>query len=177
MEELWPQGGCQEHGWGRLGLLTSTWLLQKRARLSEQDLCEECLKSRRGVQIFCDGITGQPWGPTGTITYDEGTESFQVPEVQPVENSDASAPKRMKIQQRYLEKVGFTPSCIKCRALQRGDKTVTTGHSPECRIRVEAEMMKHEDLRDELEKANNRINEYIAKKIEENWTEKVSDGQ
>ena len=23
-EELWPQGGCQEHGWGRLGLLTST---------------------------------------------------------------------------------------------------------------------------------------------------------
>ena len=83
-------------------------------------------------------------------------------------NSDASAPKRMKIQQRYLEKVGFTPSCIKCRALLRGDKTVTTGHSPECRIRVEAEMMKHEDLRDELEKANSRINEYIAKKIEEN---------
>ena len=40
-------------------------------------------------------------------------------------------------------------------------------------IRVEAEMMKHEDLRDELEKANNRFNEYIAKKIEENWTEKV----
>ena len=36
--------------------------------------------------------------------------------------------------------------------------------------------MKHEDLRDELEKANNRINEYIAKKIEENWTE-GSDGQ
>ena len=97
----------------------------------------------------------------------------QVPEVQPVENSDASAPKRMKLQQRYLEKVGFTPSCIKCRSLQCGDKTVTTGHSPECRIRVEAEMMKHEDLRDEPEKANNRINEYIAKKIEENWTEKV----
>ena len=91
--------------------------------------------------------------PTGTITYDEGIESFQV------EKSDASAPKRMKIQQRYLEKVGFTPSCIKCRA--------------ECRIRVEAEMMKHEDLRDELEKANNRINEYIATKVEENWKEKV----
>ena len=49
-------------------------------------------------------------GPTGTITHDEGTDSFQVPEVQPVENSDASAPKRMKIQQLYLEKVGFTPS-------------------------------------------------------------------
>ena len=129
-------------------------------------------ESSWSADILC-GITGQNWGPTGTITYDEGTECFQVPEVQPVENSDTSAPKRMKIQQRYLEKVGFTPSCIKCRALQRGDKTVTTGHSPECRIRVEAEMMKHEDLRDELEKANNRINEYIAKKIEENWTEKV----
>ena len=112
-------------------------------------------------------------GSTGTITYDEGTESFQVPEVQPVENGDTSAPKRMKIQQRYLEQAGFTSSCIKCRAIQRGDKTVTTGHSPECRVRVEAEMMKHEDLRDELEKANNRINEYIAKKIDENWTEKV----
>ena len=33
--------------------------------------------------------------------------------------------------------------------------------------------MKHEDLRDELEKANSRINEYIAKKIAENWKEKV----
>ena len=88
-----------------------------------------------------------------------------MPEVQPVENSDASAPRRMKIQQRYFEKVGFTPSCIKCPVLQRGGKTITTGHSPECRIRVEAEMMKQENLRDELEKANNPINEYIAKKI------------
>ena len=81
--------------------------------------------------------------------------------------------KRMEIQQRYLEKVGFTPSCIKCRVFQRGDETVTTGHSPECRIRVEAEMMKRVDVRDELEKANNPINQYIATKIEENWTEKV----
>ena len=48
-------------------------------------------------------------GPTGTINYDEGTESFQLPEVKLVEDSDLSAQKRMKIQQRYLEKVGFTP--------------------------------------------------------------------
>ena len=33
--------------------------------------------------------------------------------------------------------------------------------------------MKHEDLRGELEKANNRINEYNAKTIEEQLTEKV----
>ena len=52
MEELWHQGGCQEHG----------WLLQKRARLSEQDLCEECLKSRRGVQIFCAEFLVNPGG-------------------------------------------------------------------------------------------------------------------
>ena len=102
------------------------------------------------------GITGQPWEPTGTITYDEGTERFQVLEVQPVENSDAGAPKRMKIQQRYLEKVGFTPP-----------------YSPKCRVRVEAEMMKHEDLRDELERTDSRINEHISKKIEEKWKEKV----
>ena len=89
LEELWPQGGCQERGWGRLGLLTSTWLPQKRARLSEQDLCEERLKSRREVQIFCGKFLVNPGGPTGTITHDEGTESFQVPEVQLVENSDA----------------------------------------------------------------------------------------
>ena len=114
-------------------------MLQKRARLSEKDLCEECLKSHRGVQIFLCGISGQPWGPTGTITCDEGTESFQVLDVQPVESRDASAPKRMKIQQRYLQKVGLTPSCTKWRALQFGDKTVTTGHIPECRIRAEAE--------------------------------------
>ena len=63
-------------------------------------------ESSWSADILC-GISGQPWGPTGTITYDEGIESFQVPEVQPVENSDASAPKRMKIQQRYLEKVSM----------------------------------------------------------------------
>ena len=60
LEELWPRGGCQEHGWGRLGLLTSTWLLQKRARLSEQDLCEECLKSCCGVQTCCAELLVNP---------------------------------------------------------------------------------------------------------------------
>ena len=68
------------------------------------------MKSRRGVQIFCAEFLVNP-GPIDTMTYDEGTESFQVREVQLVENSDASAPKRMKLQQRYLEKVGNTPSC------------------------------------------------------------------
>ena len=89
LEELWPQGGCQELGWGRLDLLVV------RARLARR-MPEE---SSWRADILC-GISGQPWGPTGTITYDEGTQSFQVPEVQPMENSDASAPKRMKIQQR-----------------------------------------------------------------------------
>ena len=89
----------------RLGLLTSTWLLQKRARLSEQDLCEECLKSRRGVQIFCAELSGQSWEPIGTITNDEGIESFQVPEVQPVENSDASARKEGKINNVIMKRL------------------------------------------------------------------------
>ena len=83
----------------------------------------------------------------------------------------------MKIQQRYFEKVGFTPSCIKCRALQRGDKTVTTGHSPECRICVEAEMMKHEDLRDELEKANRSDQRIHRKENLRKLEREGSDGQ
>ena len=71
----------------------------------------------------------------------------------------------MKSQQLHREKVDFiTPSYTKCRALPRGDTTVTTEHGPECRTTLESEIVKQKDQRDGLEKSNNRINEYIAKK-------------
>ena len=66
LEALWLQGGSQEHGWGRLALLTNIWSLQKQARLSEQDLCEDCLKSR----VECRYFVWNYWSTLGTYGHD-----------------------------------------------------------------------------------------------------------
>ena len=63
-------------------------------------------------------------------------------------------------------------SLAKITVIMSSHKTVTIDHISDCRIRVEAEMPKHEYYRDELEKAHNRMNESIAMKIAEHWKEK-----
>ena len=55
MDALWRRSGYLEHGWERLRLLTSTWWLRKQVRLSEPDLCEECLT----VSFVLDTLSGQ----------------------------------------------------------------------------------------------------------------------
>ena len=58
--------------------------------------------------------------------------------------SQRCSAKRIKIQQRRLEKVVLTPLCITFRALQRGDKTFTKSLSLGLRP-------KHEDQREHRE--------------------------
>ena len=45
----------------------------------------------------------------------------------------------MKVTRIMLEKFGYSPSCRKCLAMQRGDMSQPTlGHSEECRKRIMA---------------------------------------
>jgi len=105
-----------------------------------------------------DTIKGLPWMPTGTIGEKSGGEvSRAVPE--PVESREDPEvqPRGVKIRQTILDKVGYTPGCPKCRALQRGDTSrMTLNHTPECRKRVEEEMEKDEKMRAEVEAARGR---------------------
>ena len=74
--------------------------------------------------------------------------SRAVPE--PVESREdpEAQPRGVKIRQTILDKVGYTPGCPKCRALQRGDTSRTTpNQTPECRKRVEEEMEKDDASR------------------------------
>ena len=110
----------------RLGLLLCPWWLPRQVRLSEPGLTtspEESPWTRTVYSRLLDSFRG----PTCTIVHDEETLFFCVKEVQPVESGDLIAPKRVKNQQRYLDNVGLTPLHVKCRALQRGDNTVTAG--------------------------------------------------
>ena len=42
------------------------------------------------------------------------------------------------------------------------------GHTAECRKRIEEELRKNEDMKKDVEKAVQRMNEYIARQVEEN---------
>ena len=112
-------------------------------------------------------IVGTPWGPTGTVPLqypadDEDTPT--VPEIHPVDGDDVAA-RGLSLRVRHFKKIGFTPGCAKCRSMERGERT-TAGHNPTCRARALKELGELDEFRHEVEKADQRVQEAIAKEIE-----------
>merc|ERR1711973_169910 len=69
----------------------------------------------------------------------------------------------MYIQKKDVEKYGATAGCEGCKAAVRGGEA--RPHTEECRARIEAEMAKAKDTK--WERTNDKINNWMAKKIEE----------
>ena len=74
-------------------------------------------------------------------------------------------PRRRVITMRELEKYGFTPGCAGCEAKRRGG-IAKSGHSEECRKRVEAKMNDDEVGRAMLDQTRQKFVEHTARKIE-----------
>ncbi len=111
------------------------------------------------VQLTMDmlgQIKGQPWQPTTTITTREGEKDSSKPTLTPeeLEEGDVPTARSMQITRRMLEKFGFTPQCLKCRLMERGDIGQTTlGHSRVCRTRIEEAVKEDEVFKDRWERA------------------------
>ena len=71
--------------------------------------------------------------------------------------------RRMYIQRKDIAKYGATAGCEGCKAAVRGGEA--RNHTEECRRRIEKDMKEAKD--NKWEKANTKINEWMAKKIEE----------
>jgi hypothetical protein len=113
---------------------------------------------------FVDKIVGVPWevypGVKGSVEIRSRVRFPQEPgEVpRPIRGRDEYIPRRFRIQKGDLQKFGFTAGCPGCRAANRG--LPATGHSEECRRRIQEELEKSGDSR--IERESVRANKYFG---------------
>jgi len=115
-------------------------------------------------------IVGLPWKPSGEIAGD-GERLPDLPravEIKPEEPPEEPKVRGMKIMPKHLVKVGHTKGCPKCIALRSGQRThVSLGHSAACRKRIEEELRMDGEMSKDVERANQRRNEYLTKQVEQ----------
>ena len=126
---------------------------------------------------FLNKIRGSPWNPIGVVAAEGAEEVERSNEVPRVIHRNAPMPpppvptlpkvRSARIDRTYLEKFGYTPDCRKCRAIIDGDESlVSLGHSQKCRERIAERMSQDPILGKRLEGAEQRQNEYLAKRVE-----------
>ena len=70
----------------------------------------------------------------------------------------------------------MSEKCAKCRAMKRGDfSQPALGHSKECRTRIENMMREDPEMKDRLDRAEERKNRYIAERVEQAVTKQESE--
>ena len=123
-------------------------------------------------QLF-DSLVGVPWDPlnknAGEDRGEEREEQGDLPRVvvpRAVED-DIPQVRRVLITRDLIEKFGTTEGCPKCRAIVNGDPTRTDrGHNAACRTRIEGLLGKDPVLGKKLERAQQRQDEYLARRVE-----------
>jgi hypothetical protein len=139
------------------------------ARLSDGEVVRS--RTVQGLDVpvtaeMLDKIKGSPWMPAGTH---KGEAEIQRPVMPSGDGSDEFnrfQPRLMQINKSILDAVGYTPGCPKCRMTRLGDASRPgTSHSKECRQRAEAAVRANDQLRERLERAEQRKNRYLAREL------------
>ena len=124
-----------------------------------------------GVQLTTEMIRtvqGHPWNPTGVITHaDVRPTAAPVPMQPNPATPKVPIPRGFRITERMLKKFGYTEGCPHCRALERGDNRGTSHHSKACRTRLEELIADDAEFGDAILGADQRANEYLARRVEE----------
>ena len=112
-------------------------------------------------------LKGTSYDHTGTLPPqfpgdDENLPS--IPQLEPVDRSDVSK-RGLPLQERHFRAIGYTDGCMKCRKMQRNERS-TDGHSPACRERALRLLRESEEFKPEVERAERRIQEALAREIE-----------
>ena len=176
-----PQGGLMEARW-----IPGTWLGKRYA--TEEHIVATAdgrvVKSRAIRPVESQdkwnkekvlGVKGTPWNPSGEEK-SEVEVKFDTPMARPearMRPSDAmdemeNAPRSTAITSRHLEKVGYTGAgCAKCRAMLAGDEYQPRGHSAVCRARVYKALRADEELRGDMDRADERKQRYLKRKAED----------
>ena len=121
----------------------------------------------RWIRDEWHSMRGVPWEVVPGHPDRELKSKVLMPKMEPAAppKVDEEEPRvrRMYIQKKDVEKYGATARCEGCKAAVRGGEA--RPHTEECRARIEAEMAKAKDTK--WERTNDRINNWMAKKIEE----------
>eukprot|EP00971_Amphidinium_carterae_P283385 5625998-Amphidinium_carterae.1 len=162
-----PQGSSMMPRW-----LSGIWL-GKRFASDENILATERghVVRARGVrsisqdhlydETLLEKVVGVPWNTDGQGEEEE--EAVRVlplplPELPPQAESEWNrAPKAPRIRREHLVRLGYTPTCPKCRAIARNDRTQPTlAHTPQCRKRVYEDLQSDPEFSKELKAAEER---------------------
>jgi len=170
-----PQGGLMSQRW-----MPGVWL-GKRYSTEEHVIAMEdgrvvrarAVRSLPAASMWGKeevmNVIGVPWKPAGVVEGD-GERLPDVPRViiEETEEVEDVKARGFKILPRHLVKVGHTKGCPKCLDLRNGTGDLSRrAHSTQCRKRVEEELQKDEEMRKDVERADQRKNDYLAKKVEE----------
>ena len=109
---------------------------------------------------------GTPWAPK------DGEREEPIPasvrhklnEVTKVKASSVSERRRVRLEKADFDKHGYTPGCLGCKHLQRGQPP--RGHTEKCRKRVEAEITGTPEGRFRVDNAYDKVNEAAASRAE-----------
>ena len=163
------------------GLMTERWhdgiWLGKRFNTEEHLIAREdgtIIRARsirpRNMELtkdMLDKITGAPWQPSGTVSAKDDNKKMNVLE-RTVENKTPSlAPRRTQITKQTIQELGPTPGCKKCRTTLEGDRSQPTlGHSEECRKRIEPLMREKENLKEKVQRSEDRRDRFLAQEMQ-----------
>ena len=121
-----------------------------------------------------DRIRGVPWQPVPRPEEQAGEPQVihpqpaeQQPDVPPPPPDGGYIPRGLLIKREYLEKYGYTQGCRKCRGILRGDESATRmSHTVVCRNRIIEAMKGDPELKERVERADERQQEWIARQVE-----------
>ena len=107
---------------------------------------------------------GTPWKPYNFTDDDKlrinipGISEKDLP-VMPREAVEDPTPKRLRIERRDLEKLGYTPACPGCYNARH--RRPHRPHTQFCRDRIQRAMLEDPDLRKRMEAVTERENRWI----------------
>jgi hypothetical protein len=125
-------------------------------------------------------IKGTPWEPSfsgegpaelpGQVTIEPALPEVPAEVPQPYERE--YVPRRVYITKKNLKEHGYTAGCPACDSTKAGHRGSGVAHTEECRTRLEAALQADPQQSARRERAEEKVNEWLAKKVEENDVEK-----
>ena len=86
--------------------------------------CREVVEENAWNPEMLRKVIGTPYDPTGTLpaqlSADETTLPT-IPELRPVDAGERDT-RGLAFRAKHFEKIGYSPGCLKCRKMQRGER-------------------------------------------------------
>ena len=172
-EEVWPRLDSQRSA--RAKCMTSMKRVRHRKAWKTVGFNDE-------IQYLGDGgqqpeINNLSGAPMGIAKQQEDVHRPTLREIDcPETNHGGLQPRSAKITFDIVTRYGVSEKCAKCRAMKRGDfSQPALGHSKECRTRIENMMREDPEMKDRLDRAEERKNRYIAERVEQAVTKQESE--